>query len=312
MKTNPTKVYMPARAGTASMLILGVLLMGCDKDPPQHNDKALMGQVSKPAPSEEEPDRDWSQPYQIMPIGDALIKIPRGYLIRRDYGDGNSKGLNEHMKLQASIVLTPKGKPEFLTNEEVQKKFYPSFLTPAEIQKKYNRKGEPPHRTSAFDTYNIMYIDVYKREFDFKDAVLFDEQRLLENYFGVDQPASPYILAGGLKGYSRVEHDIILADLGLKAHRHVTDVKENGVIIKSLVTKIIYFPLDTNFKMPNGSAFYLNCDPAPTDPKESAHCDTNFMPRRDRIEVRYSFPPQHLRHWKEIHQFVLNTLQFTN
>ncbi len=297
MKTSPTNGYMLTRAGTA-MLILGVLLMGCNKDPQQQNQHVSAEQAAGQVPSEEKPDRDWSQPYQIMPIGDALIKIPRGYLSRRDYGDGNSKGLNEHMKLETNIMLTPKGKPKFLTRDEARK-FYD------------DRKGEARY-VSPFDTYNTVYIDVYKREIDIKDAVLFDEQRLLENYFGVDQPVSPYILAGGLKGYSRVEHDIILADLGLKAHRHVTDVKENGVIIKSLVTKIIYFPLDTNFKMPNGSTFYLNCDPAPTDPKETAHCTTNFMPRRDRIEVRYSFPPQYLRHWKEIHQFVLNTLQFTN
>ncbi len=286
MKTNHTDGRILVHASTAGMLILGILLMGCDKNPQQKNDKALTGQVSKPAPIEETPDRDWSQPYQIMPIGDALIKIPRGYLIRRDYGDGNSKGLNEHMKLQASIVLTPEGKPEFLTNEEVQKRFNLSSLTPAEFQKKYNRKGEPPHMTSVFDTYNIIYIDVTKVKTNFKDAVLFDEQRLLENYFRLVQPDD-------------ISTETLPA-LGLKMHR------------AELGPWIVYFSLDTNFKMPNGGVFHLHCDETPTNPKAVAQCATNFMSKRDRVAVGYSFPPQHLRHWKEIHQFVLNTLQFTN
>ena len=267
MKTNPTKKYMPTRTGTTSLLILGVLLMGCDKDPQQHTDKALVGQVSSPAPSEEKPDQDWSQPYWVMPIGDALIKIPKGYLIRRDYGDGNSKGLNEHMKLQVSIVLTPKGKPRFLTIEEA---------------------GE----AGPFDTYNKMYIDVGKVKIAFKDAILFDEQRLLENYFRAEQPAPA----------------VVLDDLGLKVYRLYGGGKET----EAMVIRALYFPLDTNFKMPNGSTFYLHCDGTPINPKAVKHCTTNFMSRRDRVAVGYSFPPQYLRHWKEIHQFVLNTLQFTN
>lgn len=282
-KTNYTNGYMLTRAGTA-MLILGVLLMGCNKDPQQQNQHVSAEQAAGQVPSEEKPDRDWSQPYQIMPIGDALIKIPRGYLSRRDYGDGNSKGLNEHMKLETNIMLTPKGKPKFLTRDEARK-FYD------------DRKGEARY-VSPFDTYNTVYIDVYKREIDFKKGTsTFDEESAMyhELQLGVvDKSTAPDVLV----------------ELGLKAYR-VHGLKENGEIIKFEAINIIYFPLDVNFKKPNGEIFYMDCDQFPVGPQAVKSCRVSFIPR-DRVAVSYSFPPQHLRHWKEIHQFVLNTLQFTN
>jgi hypothetical protein len=211
----------------------------------------------------------------LISIGDAIIKIPAGYIIRLDHGSIlHSMGEKEHMKLETRIVLTPKGKPKFLTHEEA-------------------RKAAP------FDTYNSMFIDVNKGEFDFKKGSFASDERSV-----MDRAFSPYTV-------QELSPSEDLIELGLKAYRHIHDVKENGKVVRSIVTRAIYFPLDTNFKMPNESAFYLNCDETPTDPKEAAHCDTSFVPR-DRVLVRYSFPPQYLRHWKEIHQFVLNTLQFTN
>jgi hypothetical protein len=275
MKTNRTDGCWRARAGIAGMLILGVLLTGCDKATQQQSDRALAGQASNPVPSEEKPDRDWSQPYQLIPLGDAIIKIPTGYILMLDHGEGNSKGAKENVILQASIVLTPEGKPKFLTNKEMQKAATP------------------------YDSYRTIRVDVNKGGYDFKKgSFASDERSVMEFAF------SPY----KEQDFSPPED---LIELGLKAYRHVLDVKENGKVVRSIVTMATYFPLDTNFKMPNGRAFYLRCDAAPTDPKAAAFCDASFVPK-DRVLVHYTFPPQYLRYWKEIHQFVLNTLQFTN
>ena len=287
LKTNYTNRYLFTRAVTAGMLILGVLLMGCDKDSKQQNQNVSAGQAIEPPaimpapsappsefvppPPEEKSDRDWSQPYQVMPIGDALIKIPRGYLIRRDYGDGNSKGLNEHMKLQTSIVLTPDGKPKFLTLDEARK-FYE------------NRKGQARY-VSPFETYNTVYVDVNKSKLDFKNGTSAFDEKGVFNFvaFSSYYPTPPEILTA----------------LGLKAYR-----SRSGL-------NYLYFPLDTNFKKPNREVFYLDCDKTPTDPQAVASCRVGFIPK-DKVSVGYTFPPQYLDHWKEIHQFVLNTLQFAN
>ena len=48
LKTNHTNGFWLARAGTAGMLILGVLLMGCDKDSKQPNLNASAEQALEP------------------------------------------------------------------------------------------------------------------------------------------------------------------------------------------------------------------------------------------------------------------------
>jgi hypothetical protein len=233
------------------MLILGVLLLGCDKDTQQQNDKTLTGQVSNSVPSEEKPDRDWSQPYQVMPIGDALIKMPNGYFVRVD---------KERVILQARLVPSQAGVPKFLTIDEA-------------------RKAAP------FDTYNTVYVNVSKSDLNFKKGTSALDERSVLGFVA-------------FLGYYPTPPEI-LTTLGLKAYR-----SRSGL-------NYLYFPLDTNFRKPNGEVFYLDCDKTPTDPKAVESCKVGFIPK-DNVSVSYSFPPQYLRYWKEIHQFVLNTLQFTN
>lgn len=233
------------------MLLLGVLLMGCDKDPKHLNEKVSTEKMSKRTltPGEK---LDWTQPYQLIPIGTTIIKIPTGHLTRVN---------EDSVILEARIVVTQEGKPRFLTRENVE-----------EIQK-----------AAPFDTYNDVLVYANKTHVDVKQGSKFDEESAIRN--SLSGPLNP---------------PLVMEELGLKRYTSAMGAPD-----------AIYFPLDPNFTMPGGGIFSMSCAPVPPDPKTVAWCSVGFVPK-DRVGVRYSFPSQYLRYWKEVHQFVLDALQFTN
>ncbi len=150
----------------------------------------------------------------------------------------------------------------------------PRFLTSKNVEE--IRKMKPS------DTYNHVFVYVNKTHVDVKQGSKFDEKSALRNSF-----------------VSPLKPPLIMEELGLKQYTRILGSPQ-----------AVYFPLDPNFTMPGGGIFSMRCAPVPPDPKTVARCTVIFVPK-DRVSVRYSFPPQYLRYWKEVHQFVLEALQFT-
>ncbi len=152
-----------------------------------------------------------------------------------------------------------------------------------------DQEGKPKFLTSTeeiqkalpFDTYNNVFVYVSKTPAHGRFTKYDVESAIRLSFLGPLNPPQ------------------IMEELGLK--RYSTD---SGNPLS------VYFSLDPNFTMPGGGIFFMSCDPVPADPKKVKSCSAHFGHKG--VNVRYSFPPQYLRYWKDVHQFVLDALQFTN
>jgi len=89
-----------------------------------------------------------------------------------------------------------------------------------------------------------------------------------------------------------------LYDLGLR--RYTSTLSPNS--------DVLYISQDINFRAPNGEIMPILC---PARPRSNDKCRVSYV-AAESLSVAYSFPPQYLSNWKEIRQFVLDTVQVIN
>ncbi len=70
--------------------------------------------------------------------------------------------------------------------------------------------------------------------------------------------------------------------------------------------EVVYIPVGDQYRAPNGDLMPIICPPRPRGSIDS--CRVGYL-AADGLSVNYSFPLQHLARWKEVRQFVLDTVQ---